>query len=85
MLLTIKEGHGVPADTEAAVRVINTSGAGDGHAVPQGAVTVETVDLQANQSVYALRHLAKRARFEENLPGRWRQQPRERGQQVRAS
>ena len=41
MLLTIKDGQGVPSDTDGAVRVISLSGAGDGQEVPQGAVTVD--------------------------------------------
>ena len=41
MLLTINEGHGVPSDMDGAVRVIILSGAGEGHAVPQGADTVD--------------------------------------------
>ena len=49
MLLTINEGHGVPSDMDGAVRVMSLSGAGDGQAVPQGAVTVETADLRVCQ------------------------------------
>ena len=47
MLLTMRDGQGVPSDAEGAVRVISLSGAGDGQDVPQGAVTV---DLHACQS-----------------------------------
>lgn len=53
MLLTIKDGQGVPSDLDGAVRVIDLSGAGDGQAVPQGA---ETVDFEASQ--YTLSHLS---------------------------
>lgn len=41
MLLTIRDGHGVPSDMEGAVRVIILSGAADGQEVPQGARTVD--------------------------------------------
>lgn len=41
MLLTIKDGQGVPSDMDGAVRVIILSGAGDGQEVPQGARTVD--------------------------------------------
>jgi len=42
MLLTIKDGQGVPAETYGSLRVTVTSGAGpDGQAVPQAARTVD--------------------------------------------
>ena len=48
MLLTIKDGQGVPSDMDGAVRVIDLSGAGDGHEVPQGAMTVDFNDPLAS-------------------------------------
>ena len=45
MLLTIKDGQGVPSDIDGAVRVIILSGAGDGQAVPQGARTVDCTSV----------------------------------------
>ena len=41
MLLTRRDGHGVPSDEGGAERVIVLSGAGDGQLVPHGARTVE--------------------------------------------
>ncbi len=41
MLLTIKDGQGVPSDIDGAERVIILSGAADGQEVPQGARTVD--------------------------------------------
>jgi len=42
MLLMIKDGQGVPPETDGLLRVTVTSGAGpDAQAVPQGARTVD--------------------------------------------
>ena len=41
ILLTIRDGQG-DVSMGAALRVIILSGAGEGHEVPQGAVTVES-------------------------------------------
>lgn len=49
MLLTIRDGQGVPSDADGVVRVIILSGAADGQDVPQGARTVDTVDLAPGQ------------------------------------
>jgi len=49
MVLTSKDGQGVPSDVYAAVRVIIFGGAAEGQSVPQGAVTVD-VDCVLNQS-----------------------------------
>lgn len=44
MLLTIKEGQGVPSDMDGSERVTVTSGAGEGQSVPpHGATTVYVI------------------------------------------
>lgn len=48
MLLTIKDGQGVPSDNDGLLRVTVTSGAGpEAQAVPQAARTVEDCALTA--------------------------------------
>lgn len=59
MLLTIKDGHGVPSDMDGAVRVIILSGAGDGQAVPQGAETVDLIPGQCPFIVSSPRFCAR--------------------------
>lgn len=78
MLLTIKDGQGVASDIDGAVRVIILSGAADGQEVPQGA---RTVDLHSGQ--YKLHAIRNRSKKEEDLPGRWRLQPKVRELQER--
>ena len=72
MLLTIKDGQGVPSDMDGAVRVIILSGAGDWQAVPQRALTVDLEDSQ-----YAVSPFAYDMRKKETLPERWRQRLQE--------
>jgi len=44
ILLTMRDGQGVPSDAGGVERVMVLSGATDGHDVPQGARTVDTTD-----------------------------------------
>jgi len=80
MLLTIKDGQGVPSDIDGAVRVIILSGAADGQEVPQGA---RTVDLHFGQ--YAMVMRQKNSEEELHLPGRWRLQQEARKQRERTA
>jgi len=65
MLLTSKDGHGVPSDMDGAVRVIILSGDADGHEVPQGARTVDCMRISTSLRCPAFL----------NIPGRLRRQP----------
>lgn len=61
MLLTIKDGQGVPSDIDGADRVIILSGAGDGQEVPQGARTVDFVIWSVCAPIY--RRCSRRERI----------------------
>lgn len=82
ILLTIKDGHGVPSDMDGAVRVIILSGAADGQAVPQGARMVDWNFVNTRIATKTRRTVAKKTG---GLPGRWRLQPKVRGQRERTA